>query len=190
MIMKMKKLLIIGCGRSGTAFSSALFQGLSLDIPHEKVGKDGISSWYETIKDKEELINNYSFILHQVRDPLKVIASTQTLSEESWKYISDYIPIELGEDIILRCAKYWYYWNLIAEKKAHMTLKVEEIFKMLPEICKNLDIEFKNLEFLQKESINTRNGRFQPVTWEDIKKKDKGMHDLCLKLAKRYGYHY
>jgi hypothetical protein len=34
-------LLITGCGRSGTHYSSALFKHLGLDLPHESVGRDG-----------------------------------------------------------------------------------------------------------------------------------------------------
>jgi hypothetical protein len=46
----MKKLVIIGCARSGTKYSSMLFRQLGLEIGHEEEGRDGISDWHKTIE--------------------------------------------------------------------------------------------------------------------------------------------
>lgn len=96
--LKPKKLLITGCAKSGTAYTSKLLQICDIDAPHEeKMGEDGIVSWAlaskldDIIGYERTLINekgkqqvntkegpkwssyNFTPILHQVRYPLDVI---------------------------------------------------------------------------------------------------------------------
>ena len=83
--MELNKLLVTGCGRSGTTYTSALLQAMDLDIPHEAVGKDGAASWKQIVsgtfvylgKNRSVTIDGSGFdrIIHQVRHPLKLITS-------------------------------------------------------------------------------------------------------------------
>ena len=77
-----------------------------------------------TVQSREQLwgppSSNYRFkhIFHQVRHPLKTIASFHLANERSWRYVFKHIPeMKIHEKIIVRCAKYWVYWNLMAEEK-------------------------------------------------------------------------
>ena len=83
-----RKLLITGCGRSGTLYATELWRALGLDIQHERpvppngvMGEDGVASWFLAVDDPEPpsgpSTQNYEFgiTIHQVREPLKVIAS-------------------------------------------------------------------------------------------------------------------
>ena len=46
--MQNKRCVIIGTGRSGTAYTSKLLRECGIDVGHEALGKDGVSSWYLT----------------------------------------------------------------------------------------------------------------------------------------------
>lgn len=121
-----KKIIVItGCGRSGTTFSSKWMNLAGLNIGHERLLLDGVSSWYllshqdnvpigptrNDIKDLKKIT------IHQVREPLAAISSIQSLGKPSWDFLSKELPINLHEDSkVLQAMKYYYFWNLRAEK--------------------------------------------------------------------------
>ncbi len=191
---KHKTLLITGCGRSGTNYISDFLKANGLDIGHESEGKDGISSWLMTVEDDNPPFGpsavDYSFehTIHQVRNPIDTISSGLTIKEISWDYIKKYIPIGAGDSTLLKASKYWYYWNVLAEKKAEFTYKVEEIELVLPKII-NLAGKGK----LKKESLfsvskKTNSREHKSITIDEIKKEDAVLCKNIIALANRYGY--
>lgn len=129
-----KKILITGCARSGTKYSSVLLRKIGIEVFHEiKMGNDGISSWLFGVKNKQTPwgppTNAFEFenIVHLTRNPLCAIPSITTLNKESWEYIANNTPISNSEPIILRAAKYWLYWNEIIEQKANLRIKIENM---------------------------------------------------------------
>ena len=62
------------------------------------------------------------------------------LKERSWRYICEWTPCKLDEPPMLRAAKYWYYWNLHAEKIAHWRYRIEDFRHVYPEFCDRLGI--------------------------------------------------
>lgn len=193
-----KILCIIGCGRSGTNFSNQYFENLGLKIGHEKLKKNGISSWCLVPNTTERLwgpswqdIKHFDkSVFHQVRHPLKVISSLQTITTKSWDFISKFIPIKKQDCLILKAMKYWYYWNLLAEKKAIYTYKVEDIDKELDKIFQVASFkmpEDKN-DILKKISRKVNTRKHSSLTWKDLEKEDKELTRKIKSLAKRYGY--
>ena len=83
----MRKIYVIGCGRSGTSFATQYFKDLGVDLPHEKEGMDGSVNWRITPKVRRDK----DFIIHLVRNPYTAIPSMQTIMGLSWKYIKKYI---------------------------------------------------------------------------------------------------
>src|SRR6185369_5544548 len=76
--MERRKLLITGCGRSGTMYASAVWRSQGLDISHEnptppngQMGKDGIASWYMAVNDLKPPFGpsaseyEFDFVIHQ-----------------------------------------------------------------------------------------------------------------------------
>jgi len=183
-----KKLLIIGCGRSGTKYTSTVLSALGADMPHEKIGKDGMVSWKEAFQPKWKLGLQYSKIFHQVRSPLGVINSCQTIREDSWKIISNHIPVEREDQLLIKCMKYWYYWNLLCERRAHQTFQVEQMQDMLKNIAKLLAINPEEFEKYHDNKINTRRKAYQSHSWEDLEQYDKDLVKKCKQLALKYGY--
>jgi hypothetical protein len=93
-----KRLLVTGCGRSGTKFIAALLQNLGMDVRHEQMGADGIATWCMAVESDDSPWGggrrgvHFKTILHQVRHPLKVIPSLLTFTSPSWEFIEQYVP--------------------------------------------------------------------------------------------------
>jgi hypothetical protein len=215
-----KKLRIIGCGRSGTRYSASLFQGLGLDITHEldqpvekSAGRDGISSWFLAVDDPNppngpsDIGIDFQYTIHQVRHPLLVIASfAQFILKEgtrSPEFIGKHIPglkedldtneLSLKQKLILQAARYWYEWNLLAEKKATETVQLEELDKHLARICDILEIPFDPgiMDQISRKT-NEREWYIQEapwvLTWEDLYQLDPVLTDRIRNLSVKYGY--
>jgi hypothetical protein len=165
-----RKLLITGCGRSGTFYAAEVWRSLGLDIRHERpvtphgsMGKDGAASWFMAVDDPNPPFGpsaaeyRFDFTLQIVRHPLKVIASiAQFILQHGYAspvYIEHHAPetqlsfeerlLEPKEQLILRAARYWYHWNSLAQAKADETLQVEQLIPALPQLCASLGVEYK-----------------------------------------------
>jgi len=186
-----KKLLVTGCGRSGSLYTAEVWRSLGLDIRHERpigphgsMGRDGAASWFMAVDDTNPPFGpgttgyQFEFVLHVVRHPLKVIASVaQFILQKgvpSPEYIEKHAPrtrltfeeraLEPKQQLILRAARYWYHWNQLAEGKADQTLQVEQLASALPGLCDQLGVEYRP-GHVEKIPKNT-NARWQYVKEE------------------------
>lgn len=184
-----KKCLIIGCGRSGTSYISKVLSELGLDLKHETSGVDGSANWYRTPYPRFWLKLRHEFIIHQVRNPLDCISSCQTINEHSWEKIVRHVPIVKEDPLILRCAKYWYHWNLMAQSKADILIRLEDLQDELEMLCQILGLAFdcKALETVSQKT-NTRQNIYEPISWDMLEKASPEYHDKCKGLASKYGY--
>lgn len=201
-----KRILITGCGRSGTQYTAALLTEMGLPLGHEKkVSRFGVASWRLAVRVKpSSLIKigkrtyHFTVILHQVRDPIKVIRSMHTASEGSWSKIQKYIPVSQEDSLLLKCMKYWYYWNLEAEDVSCWTYRVEDFYNVFEMFCEKIGhpelIEKKSMILNVPTNMHTREHKpvfknmYKEITWRDLEEADR---NLCLKikqLAKKYGY--
>jgi len=189
---KYRKLLITGCGRSGTKYIAELLKQYGFDIGHEQDGTDGIASWPMTITHGKSVwgpsFQEYEFntIVHQVRNPIMVISSSHTILDESWNYIGKYMPLDKMDSKLMMCAKYWYYWNLKAERIARLTYRIEDVDLLLPELCNILGAKSfsKEIYRVTPKDVNKRFHGFFPLE----KIEDKELYDNIFNLALKYGY--
>jgi hypothetical protein len=195
------ELLVTGCGRSGTTYISQLLTLSGLDIPHELMGEHGVASWYMAVDSKEAPHGpgakgfHFKRVYHQVRHPLDVISSWRinipSADKKVWAFICSHISeISLSEPILVKCAKYWYYWNLEAEKKAHWRYRIEDIDAIFPFLCRNLGIEYSSevLNMVPKDSNRWANYPDR-VTWAELKAAlDPKDYRNITRMAKNYGY--
>lgn len=135
-------LLVTGCPRSGTKYAAHLLTALGREIGHEEMKRDGISSWCMAVAADEVPWGpargpheTFDVILHQVRNPRFVIPSMTTLRADSWDFIAAHTPCDPTEPVLLRAAKFWYYWNLHAEAIAHWRYRLEQLSEVFPEFC-------------------------------------------------------
>lgn len=195
---KNRTLLITGCARSGTTYIAKLLQQGGMDIGHEYVGKDGSSSWDLAANPKEGRWKvrpaNYRFahVFHQTRHPLKVISSVYvTEDKDSWDYIKAHTPEILEEDShITKCAKYWYYWNLKAEKMAEWTYRLEEVDGLLEEFEQRLGKKIDQSAVGRVvKNLNTSSSPIREFTWVDLEQQlDPALYQKIRTLAQKYGY--
>lgn len=196
---KVVEFLITGCARSGTHYIAKVLQLHGLDVVHEGDASFGIVAWPMTVDTDQSPwrgpgANCYYFrhIFHQVRHPLKTIASVMsTEPPNSWNFICKAVPeINMNHPSLIRAAEYWYYWNLMAESKAELTYRVEDAAAAFPELSRILGCTLDTAFLNQVPSdAGTRKPKPQNLTWLDLRKTlNDDLYDKIICLAKRYGY--
>lgn len=130
--------MVVGTGRSGTHHFSAVSQGLGLEVGHEELKVDGISSWC-LVSDQpvspygpamEDLPVEEYVIGHQLRNPIKTIPSLMTINKRSWKFIKEDAKPRTAQwwwrkaPLKVKAMWHWLDWNQRAEQMAdlHWTL--------------------------------------------------------------------
>lgn len=132
------KLLITGCGRSGTMWMSRVLQAQGLDVGHEKMGRDGIASWCLAAGDDIRLPDWHEPVaidpgerwlrIHQVRHPLDVIASWAfTVPDDVTAWALHQASSLVSGHKIRDAMNYWCEWNALAATRAALTIRVEDI---------------------------------------------------------------
>lgn len=203
-----RKLLVVGCGHSGTMYMAHLLQKIGLDIPHERpVGRDGIVRWSYTHLYKDELQNpvfrgeehNEDFLLpddvmvmHLVRHPLKVIASVTQLTDGIWEFVGarakhhgvSWNPLDNPHP--LRGMRLWLLWNLFAEELADFRYRVEELPEIFPELLEKLGLPSMSMPDIPKDT-NTHNPTLS-YSWDDLNDADGILCYQIMRMAERYGY--
>jgi hypothetical protein len=143
-----RRVLITGCGRSGTKYASFVLQRLGLEVPHERLGRDGISSWTMAVETESRPYGppssavSFQNTFHQVREPLATIASCLTFNDESWDFICRHVECPRLAPVLVRAATYWLLWNEKAEEIATWRYRIEDFDDAAPEICNRLSISF------------------------------------------------
>lgn len=181
---KRQKLAIIGCSGNGAQFTTQILQTSGLKVHHDYPGEDGTISFYETPFANHK---KYCVIMQQVRHPLKAIPLAMTLNGASWKYINKYCPrVNLSESLLLRAAKYWYYWNLMAEKKSDYTYPIEQFEKKIPKIESLIK---KRLPRNSKNPLSNKSIKRNELSWEELKcQVPLSLYNRIRTLAHKYGY--
>ena len=184
-----KKILIAAHPRSGTGFISQLLTGCGIDIPHEvRLGVNGISSWRGII----DYIDDCDVIIHQIRNPIKVIASSTIIMPDSWRYMYKQLNLEMPKLLIERAMFSYYYWNLLIEsKKPLFRYKIEDVFDEsilkkifglfgadVPGVLPNVPLDF-----------NTKHkSRKKYVDYNIMNMTNNKMATLLYKMSQRYDY--
>ena len=219
--MEEKKLLITGCGRSGTLYATEMWKALGLDIRHERpvppngvMGADGMSSWFMAVDDPQPpsgpsaLGYKFDVVLQQVRHPLKVIASVAQFILKEGLYAPGFIErnvpetvlssdeckyFDSREQLILKASRYWYFWNLLVEKKADFIVQVENLSSELSGLCELVGIDY-NPDLMKNiaKDINARHYfvHDEPwmVDWQELEYLDPKLYYEIRNLAASYGY--
>jgi hypothetical protein len=186
--------LVTGCIRSGTAYTTQVLRNLGLDVVHEGSGKDGSVSAFLG-KPGVKLppwhgleLPRYDIILHQVRHPVPVVASMRPSSDHFWTFARDYAGVD-GKTVLLRSMQYWDRWNRIVEARAQATYRIEHA--PWPELCAVLGITYdaKKIAAVSKQTNSRQNHpHYRRLFWTDLEAADV---DLCVRireLATHYGY--
>jgi hypothetical protein len=192
-------LLVTGCGRSGTTYMATFLEKSGYEILHERLGKEGVVSWPMSVDSLSPWgpLSKQSFqhVFHQVKHPLPVLTSwminLSNLNRDEWVFIRRHVPeIKLSDSLIVHCAKYWYYWNLLAEKKAEWRYRIEDLVDILPEFMQRsgLILDYKVLEQIPSNCNTWLDTRYK-LTWNDLKRElPRDLYQKIRDMAYRYGY--
>lgn len=158
-----KKFLITGHPRSGTGYMAELMQLNGIDVQHEKMGDDGISSWMFAIKgaDKvpffydDSVPKDFEFttVIQVVREPLAAISSVYhtEYGSEQWRKMHCLICGNKME----RAVSSYIAWNkMIAAQRPDYTVRLEDT-DQLTTLIKELEPKRLNV-FLPEGPTNTR----------------------------------
>jgi hypothetical protein len=130
------KFLITGYPRSGTYYIAKVLNTLGNKVGHEFVDKDGCVSWGHLPKADE-----FDTVIHQVRNPLKVIGSCFTISEGSYKKLEKLTPRLKNESKLSWLMRSWLDWTDKADEVAEYTYRVENLEETYPHLFNLLGLE-------------------------------------------------
>jgi hypothetical protein len=195
-----ERILITGHPRSGTKFTAKMLKRMGYPTSYEghRLGQKTrfVSSWKHAMPGvfeyryfrKMQLDQDFAKIIHQVRHPLKVIASSTTLFDLTIDHIKKYVDIP--EETVHKhqplklCMRSWIGWNQLIEEKADWRYQLEELRDIFPEFCRQIGIPEQPMPNMGKR--NTR--RHGDFTWDDLYREDEALADQVRQMAKRYGY--
>ena len=186
--------LITGCGRSGTVYMSKVLRQAGLDVGHEKLGKDGAVSPLWLVKDRRYPAYHqqgprpeFDIILHQVRHPLKAIASLTTTAPKSWKWLLKHVPIDPNAHVLQMAAEFWLHWNDKAEKAAEYTYRIEGLQQSWKRISNLTGARGGYASAVSGIPKNTNARSHTDVTWDMIEDATP-LHGYIKGMAESYGY--
>lgn len=208
------KFLITGCPHNGELFTMKLFEcnGYHLGFRSFRVSEryDGILSWELASSSAEEfdpILSQFSFdvVLHQVRHPLETINEILHHDRSMWVTVCDLVPEinqcrahqqNVGEFSALeRAANFWFYWNLLAERRSTLTYTVESLLQgqKTAEIESALNLPPGHFRvgkaFSAPNQLNSSSLRAHKLSWWDVflcVSRDTFEKIVC--LSERYGY--
>lgn len=176
-----RRVLVTGCGRSGTTYVSVLLRKCGVHVPHEHhMGRDGISSWLFAAEASAAPWGpapsafRFENVVHLVRDPLAAIPSIATFRESAWAYIEGHIALDPSAPPLARSAMYWLRWNELVEGRADARLRVEDMPGALQPLCTELGapMEVAGLPSMRRNLNTRRYGRLFA-----------SLEDRCLRLG-------
>jgi hypothetical protein len=195
-----RPLLIVGCARSGTTYMAEVLRAAGWKIQHERVKRDGAVSWELVFDDTQHVPwgsarkgRKFAHTFHQVRHPLRTISTVYHAEEplqRSWDYIQAHIPeISPQDSLLVKSAKYWYYWNLKAEAMSEWTYQLENFGQVREEFERRVG---KRVPRVAIESVPRNINASSPhhqFTWEELQQElDPELYDNIRHLAEHYGY--
>ena len=181
MVKVKDKIIVVGCPRSGTGYASKFF-----NIGHEELNKNGISSWCLVFNNvlygpnlqqvKNFFKNSEVKIYHQVRNPLKVISSFQSMSPRAHDYFIKELNLSNLSSFLEKYIKIWVETNKKCELISEFTYQLENIETTFPDI-----LPYKN------KNYNTRkHSAFNINDFNNIE--DKILLREFKDLSSKYGY--
>ena len=177
-------ILITGIGRSGTKYTALTLKKAGIKVGHEQLFTDGTVCWKHA-----PFASEFDYVFHQVRNPIDCISSMQTISPESMRYMAKFVQIDMSKPWIHQCMEAWFNWNILCEKHAKYTYRVEEIEKHWDNIFTKFRKGFMTMPFLPKDT-HTRKSKYTKLNLNDFKRVDEELTYKILGLAKKYGYDY
>lgn len=209
------RLLIMGCGRSGTGFVAKVLADAGVKSGHEKVFHPGtaVPEWGDTQAESSWLalpwlptLDPGVHVLHLVRDPLKNARSWMGVGMFADNAHPDHEPYREAvrrsvpgvmdyPTALERWLAHWVVWNELSELQATETIRIEDLDAQggaqLAKICDDLGLchshDLTEAFEAVEHNFNTRIID-EGVTLQDILALDEDLVTRFVTLCGRYGY--
>lgn len=157
------KILVIAPPRSGTGYAAKCLQDIGFDVGHEKLGKDGISSWLWAVDcvDNARWGDNYQQVKPDItvmleRNLFDHIASLAFTASNAFEWMGRYITYDKEAPVHVQAAQLSKGWRKCClTRRPDHTVQTERF----DEFCKR---EFDIIPDPALKNYNTRKHR--PLT--------------------------
>jgi len=184
-------IFITGHGRSGTLYTVKVLRKLSLNVGHEtyNMKMDAVVSWWDVNKDVA-----FQKVFLQLRNPLKVIASSEKIKGSSFRLMLDTLkPKTKFKNRIHKAMYTWLYWNKHIEDCFDIDhyYWIEDFEKQIYVILKLLNLElpyFKVSNAVKSVNTNTHTrGKTKDLTWDLLSEIDSQLTKDIQEYSRRHG---
>tara|TARA_B100000683_G_scaffold277766_1_gene338728 strand:+ start:7345 stop:8007 length:663 start_codon:yes stop_codon:yes gene_type:complete len=207
-----KRFLLVGHPRCGTGFMSEIFKSFNLDVPHERIGKDGTSCWFYASENqipdfgKKDLNGKvrsdfrFKTKIQNVRDPFKAIPSiyfTETPNGDNKKHWAYRFMVESlnfrkrilkieDNNIFNVTVKSYLGWNgLIKTNGVDLFFRVEDADK-IEEYLKSLElVKVNHSTYNLNSRKDDKNIKYKSFPWGKVD--DMLIEELDV-FCEEYGY--
>ncbi len=167
-------IFITGCPRSGTVYMAEVLKGIGINVLHEGMGDEG-SVGYHLVTVKPEKC------LHQVRHPLKQMASMETV--DTWSFVEKAIKVTDHE--LTGLMEFWLRWNEICESFCVWRYRVEDLENVWEEFLGYIGKEYVEMPDIPK---NTNSRSHKDLTWNDLFDCNEQLAEEVCRRSIKYGY--
>lgn len=207
-----RRVLVTGCGRSGTNYMAVALRAAGFDVGHEKMGADGVASWFfgpthadQMPKPHETTTKihkdgsrpqdfEFDLVLHQTRHPVLVIPSLVSVYRlTDWRFVHEHVDINPGLPKLRRAMLYWIRWNRQIEmewRPSSSRYRIEDIEIEWPRIMRQLGASGRPFPRDVSRRVNHQGGYREPdvLTADDLERAAPDVFQPFTRLAERYGY--
>lgn len=169
-----RRSLFIGTPRSGTLYIARIMKACCIDIAHEQTGLDGVSAYQYAVCDDHPtcfdgpprtMNSRFDVIFHQIRHPLKTIASMLTLKDKSFDFMAKHVP-RRHSNMVVQCAAWYLAWNAICAAQADFTYCVEDVPAVWDTICHHIGVV---VPMMPNVATDTHSRPHDSITLDDIR---------------------
>lgn len=205
--MKMRRILVTGCSRSGTKSMANILKDAGIRVEHERMGTDGTVSCFFYDKSRnvlpfpktyprdphegESAPHYYKFRrkIHLVREPLACISSNVSVmnrAHQEWLVARGIITSMEVKPKLLRMMQMWHGINNFLDLMKYELVKIEDD-RAIKSLIASLGGDVKSFTHRR---MNKASGYNKPkeLEWSDLEKVDQDLTKRIRKLAKAYGY--
>jgi len=197
-----KRFLILSHARSGTLYTTCMFEKIGLHVGHEVDEKHikaihGVDTYYDGIvsgvfKNMDYAPQDFDVVLHQTRHPLYVISSCRhaqgRLGHANIKRFAPEKLKGLPKDLLYRMMLSWIIFTDMADRLAVYRYRLESLHDEFLFICTELlDIPTtarRAPHMMQRQNMT----RHRMYNWADLEAVDKGLTDRIKEKTIEYGY--
>lgn len=173
---KVYPIAVLGHPRCGSGYASELLCALGVEVGHEAMQRDGISSWMFAVDDDSPWAFNaeartrkfkyFKHVIHHVRDPRAAVASIirdNIHAPKSYEYRKKHILQSLNVDLdsfesnFTRAVASYVYWNeLIMLQQPSLRFRIEDDVEKLKTYLANTgDFQLLNEPVYPKNNVNS-----------------------------------